>query len=121
MSQMSNNAQELEYIERLKVHKIQFYEALEAQRIQAELTKGSDDETTDKIGRRLFSNNEYAKIIQEIEVAKATSTTKTTRQYNLLNMVTNLLYHFQIDHFSFLLLVVLPILFLWSFLWVFVF
>ena len=32
----------------------------------------------------MFSKSEYDRVIQEIETAKATVTTKSTRQYNLL-------------------------------------
>ncbi len=81
----TNVEQDLEIIERSKLHKIKFYEALEAQRLQDELVgnKGEDD-SNGGMGRRLFSTSEYDRLIEEIEVAKNKTGTKTSREYNLL-------------------------------------
>ena len=76
------NEQDLEFIERAKLHKILFYEALEAQRLQEDLTRNNDPASGSK---RLYSNSEYLNLIEEIEQAKKKIGTKTNRQYNLLN------------------------------------
>jgi Mn-containing catalase len=71
---------DLELIEKNKIHKIKFYEALEALKTEQDLTKKDN-----KPNKRLLTLAEYKNLIEEISVAYATKKTKTPRQYYLLN------------------------------------
>ena len=63
----TNNEQDLEFIERAKLHKIKFYEVLEAQRLQEDLTRNNDPASGSK---RLYSNSEYLNLIKKFTKLK---------------------------------------------------
>ena len=69
-------------LETVKLHKIKFYEALEAQKTANLMTKTGGQKSSNK---RLLSMTEYTALIEEIEEAKKIQKTKTQRQYYLLN------------------------------------
>ena len=64
-------------IEQLRIHKIKFYETLEAEALEAELNNK-------KKTKRLFSRAKYDELLKEIEVAYSTKGKKSNRQYHLL-------------------------------------
>ena len=73
---MQGTDTDLELIERNKLHEIKFYEVLESQ---------EEDANKKASNKRLFSNEAYNNLIEEIMTTKNTKTTKTGRQYYLLN------------------------------------
>ena len=75
----SENLTHMEQLERNKVHSTQFYEILEAERTEKEL------KNSNSTYKRLLTYNEYNQLILEIEEASRTKTTKTQRQYYILN------------------------------------
>jgi len=64
-------------IEQLRIHKIKFYETLEAEALEAELNNK-------KKTKRLFNRAKYDELLKEIEVAYSTKGKKSNRQYHLL-------------------------------------
>ena len=63
-------------IEQQRIHKIKFYETLEAEALEAELNNK-------KKAKRLFNRAKYDQLLKEIEVAYSTKSRKTNRQYHL--------------------------------------
>ena len=64
-------------IEQQRIHKIKFYETLEAEALEAELNNK-------KKPKRLFNRAKYDMLLKEIEVAYSTKGRKTNRQNHLL-------------------------------------
>jgi hypothetical protein len=69
----------IEQLERNKLHSTRFYEVLEAERTEKELRNANSTY------KRLLTYNEYNQLILEIEEARRIKTTKSTRQYYILN------------------------------------